>query len=224
MTEVDLAARVVQQLRENGWDLFGEVSLGDGRSIDIVAVRPESDLCLAVECKTRFGLNVLMQAALNRDWANLSTIATPPYFGESRAFERAEEQRRVALTLVTALGIGWLSVPATGPMIELATSRVHRDHRAPLLDRCTEHHKTKGIIGSQHDRYSPWRETMNRVTAYVREHPGTTIRDMLAAGLETHYRTSALAARAITAAAKRGWVHEVLARFDGRRWRLDLRR
>lgn len=101
--EEDLAKVVVDDLRERGWTVYQEVTVGSA-ACDIVAV--SGSVIWAIECKIGLGLSVLAQARGWQPLASLVSVAVLP--------GRASDSRRLAMDTAAMLGVGVLEVYEPG--------------------------------------------------------------------------------------------------------------
>ncbi len=219
--ETAVAAPVVAWLEEQGWDVYQEVTFG-GPIADIVATR--GPLVLVVECKTSLSLDVIEQAAGWVQAAHLVFVAVP----------QARSHRSFAERVLRWQGVGMLLVdipkrytPTYGATAaELVRQRVeaplHR--RAPGSDRLRAalrpEHKTAAPAGhAGGSRWTPFRETAERVARAVAARPGITLKELLS-DTSTHYRSVAAARSSLTKWIEAGVVKGVRLERDGKALRL----
>ena len=229
MQETDLAAQVVAYLDNLGFDVYQEVRgpyASDGVA-DIVGVRGAA-VCV-VECKMTFGLDVIAQA--ERWWtADYRSVAIPvPTY--RRKDSRA---RHLGLRLCEALGIGVIEVPESPSEFEevrqIVAPRLNRRspgrlHRKWNLDEAQKSFAAAGNADGK--AWSPWRRTQAEVYRVVRERPGLTTREVVAA-INHHYTKDSLAMGALIRWTNGGTygkclLPEVELRRDGRKFRWFMR-
>jgi hypothetical protein len=98
LKEIDLAAKVIDWLQSQWWEVYQEVQPHHcGRTADIVAIN--GPLVWVIETKTSLSLALLEQALRWRGYANYISIATP----SPRRYSKGEDAVRL---FVKHLGIG----------------------------------------------------------------------------------------------------------------------
>ncbi len=121
-SEIEIASRVTTWLRDEGYEVYEEVSLGYSNSVDIIAVR--KPVVVAVEVKKTLSLSVLGQAKRWIQQAHLTYVAVP--------LHKRTSSHTGAAWVCRTLGIGLLYI----------TSSVHEEVR-PVFQR---HAKTSEIL------------------------------------------------------------------------------
>ena len=146
--EAELAAVLVDDLRERGWQIYQEVEWHqNGACCDIVAV--QGGILWAIETKISLGASVLSQAKRWIGHANLASCAV--------ASARHSEARRFCQDAAAAFGIGVLEVSreghdygwtAGGPAKELVRPRFTRRCSPRLRSALREEQKTHAVAGN----------------------------------------------------------------------------
>lgn len=227
--ETDVAAAVVAWLADMGWDVYQEVSLGNGgRTADLVA--RSGAVLWAIECKVSLGLAVLEQAHDLLPYAHLVSVAV-------RQRTRHEGSWRFAREAMGAQGVGLFTVgqvfaPGEGggwiweaaqeipPGLRRTVGRITTwgarntyrkllplDQRKTLeypylRDLLVEEQRTYAAAGNAHSKHwSPWRSTCDQVRSYVSDHPGCAPKECLAA-VQHHYNSETTARGSMIQ-----WVH-----------------
>lgn len=201
LTEEDLARHVIDWLEEQHWDIYQEVSFGQGApTVDIVA--KQNYLIWMIEVKTTLNLDVLAQAEYNRFYAHFSSVAVP---GVKR--EHYNRGRKMAYGICRNLGIGLLVIDERespqwrymheGPetIVEVKTKvrpALHRSsHRMAtnsVIPILRPEHKTHGKAGTNRGGYfTPYRATMNEVRSIMEKSPGCTIKEIMEKLTQHHY-------------------------------------
>lgn len=218
--EKALAGHVVAWLRDEGWDVRQEV-VCDGRSPDIVARR--GPLLRVVECKMSFGLGVLAQASAWIPFAHSVLVACPKP-------KRKTVARYMGLQIAMGRGIGVLEVhasPKYGPppiKLEVVGRMLRRPPCLDLLRAAFDEHPpdfdgpAAGTSGG--GRLTPYRRTCETLAVLARHTPGITLRDAMKAMNGHHYASDATARSSMAENLRRGVVHGVEGRIEGRVWRL----
>ena len=231
--ETAVASAVVVYLRALGWRVYQEVqNTRGGARPDIVATWHDR-LVWIVECKTALSWDLLAQAADWRGQAHRISVAVPQRNGHRTHGPRTPglaRHRTVEEEVLGALGLGGLEVGPAGvreihaPRIS-APSRRELRHWWKLLR--PEHESGFAEAGTNGGGYyTPFRGTVRAIVAELRERPGQTTKDLVAA-VEHHYGADGAAAKNMirwlgtTALQGSGLV----ARRDGangpRRWSVD---
>jgi hypothetical protein len=188
MRETVLAAAVVAWLQSQNHDVYQEVRLHlGGRRADIVVRIPTEKTAIfwVVECKTSLSLALLDQAIKWTGQAHLVSIATP--------FCRQAFESRTANHVIAHFGVGRIDMK-DGAVRQLTPARLHR-MKAPEWDAVlNERHKTELPAGSPGGGYwTPYRQTCERIAAWVAKHPGCTMAEAVRGIKEHHYASDASA-------------------------------
>lgn len=216
-SEVELGKVVVAWLEAQHYDVYQEVQpeAGFGGVIDIVA--RQGARVTIVELKLRLGLKVIDQAWRWSDRAHL-TYAAVPYADSPRS------EFGFACRVAEKFGVGVLGVRPGIPDVlppevqELARPRFNR--RPILLDRLlarlTEQHRTYAEAGNADGRrWTSFRATCTEMAAYVAQHPGASIREVMA-NVKHHYRTPATARSSMAQWLTAGKVPGIRLEREGR--------
>jgi len=208
--EQSLASEVAQHLRRQKYEVYGEVQMEQGgKRPDIVATPELAQSILVVECKMHLGLDVMLQAAKWRPYANWVAVATPP-LGRS-------EDEAIKREILEGLKLGWIVVGRSG-IAEPVPAPLLRTELGELGQHLREEHKFWALPGNADSSYfTVFRSDVQQLIAYVREHPRCTLEEILAAQV-THYRTVE-SARALVGLARKGKLGPIVAKHDGVRAR-----
>lgn len=196
-SEQAIAEVVVAWLEALGADVYQEVEVSGGVADIVARVRAEIWI---VEVKTSLSLALLTQAVDRRRLAHRVFIAAP----------HTRNQRDVA-AICDELGIGLLDVHPASPYVQVAghdigqpAVRIVSDSRrwntrpVELAARLRPEHKTHakaGAIGAG-GRWTPFRDTCERLARLVRAEPGIALKDAIAK-IRHHYRSTASARTSI---------------------------
>jgi len=208
-SEAELAARVVNWLREDGWKVYQEVD-GPGGIADIVAVKGTTTA--VVECKLALNLTVLEQAARWIPYSYFSCIAVPHYtYGVPDGY-------RFGKTVAAKFGLSVIQVQSKPSIItNYPPPRDERDrarqcqqkhgicqaiweqrpdgwNHAESLRRLSRYlhdeQQTFAAAGSPTGkRWTPFKGTVQSFEAYVKAHPGCTIKEVCE-NAKHHWRTN----------------------------------
>lgn len=232
--ETAIAGAVVDFLRALGWRVYQEVqSSRGGARPDIVATWRDR-LVWIVECKTALSWDLLAQAADWRGRAHRVSVAVPPRHGHRTYGPRTPglgPARTVEEEVLDALGLGGLEAGPTGvreiraPRLQVPSRRELQHWWRTLRPEHEAGFAAAGTCGGGY--FTPFRGTVRAIVAELRERPGLTTKELVAA-VDHHYGADAAAAKNMvrwlgtTALEGSGLV----ARRDGPagpwRWSVDL--
>lgn len=168
-----MATRVVAWLREQQWDVFQEVQTPSGAA-DIVAVQHKR--VWVIEAKMRLSFEVLVQAERHIGHAHWVSVAVPT------------AHTALAARFCRLLRVGLIQVSGCG-VFEKEDAPLHRGRVDKLLAKIEPEHRDHCAAGTPGGGgWSPFKRTCRDVLAYVREHPGCTLKEMVA-GIKHHYAT-----------------------------------
>lgn len=212
--ETDLGPPVLRWLAEHGWTTYQEVDAWAGRA-DIVATCGR--LLAVVEMKTSLSFELLYQAQRWRGVAHLVWVAVP--------MAKASDGRRMAEHCFAQEGIGILTVRDVGAPEPYTWVE---DVRRPAFNRTAEVHHVRSRLRPEHQtatqagssgnvpgRWTPFRETCDRLRAHVAEHPGVPLADALGA-IEHHYASAASAKAHVVELIRRGVITGLRVERQGR--------
>lgn len=213
--ESDMGPPVEQWLVEQAFEVYHEVDYRDGRP-DLVGVR--GPIVCAIELKLSFGLDVLAQARRKLQSANLVWVAVP-------SVHRDYSIRALLREVAAWKGIGILTVGSYGYhdrfLVKEELEPEFRRKVMPFLRNAIrpEHKEYARAGSSRGGHFTPFKGTCGRVKRYIDEHPGATMKQLLAE-VETHYASSASARSNLVAMIEKGIVPGVRLERDGKQWRL----
>jgi hypothetical protein len=175
MKEVDVAKYFTEYL--SNYDLYFEIP---GLHVDIVA--KSENILIACEVKRSLNFKVIEQAARNCHWFHYSYICVPKSKDMSFAMQICEQ-----------FGIGVLVVDITrslkGYVCELKKPRLNRHaHKMIKYVELPEMSKRSipGASGSDGTTITPFKETVENITRYLRRHNGAPLREVYD-NVATHY-------------------------------------
>ena len=115
---------------------------------------------------------------------------------------------------------GFGDVPPSSLLREqLAPSLLRRADVAVLLDALRPEHKAE-LAGTNHGGYwTPCKETLREVSAFVASHPGSTLREVVES-VKSHYANKRTFSQSIPWMLKKGLLKGVEMRRDGKALRL----
>lgn len=201
-SEAELAVEVVKWLADQGWDVYEEVQVSQGGDrADIVAVR--NGLVWVVECKNRFDLSVIAQAAAWTFYAHAVSIAVP--VGHRSAARWLGEQ----VCRERGIGVIYASKIIDGDLMPgrwgYAPPRLQRRANVKrLVATLSEGHK-RYRAGTKGEYHTPWRQTCEHVQRAVKRRPGLTLKELVDA-VDHHYASDAGCKRGVVEGIRRGWI------------------
>jgi hypothetical protein len=192
ISETELAQCVVNWLIANGWEVFQEVRLfHQGSPIaDIVARRGQ---CVwIIECKTSFNADVVEQAYHWLHYAHIRSIAYPKE-------KRQDRTKSFLKTVAGVFGVGLLKVDIyKGYNSDLNHHTIiykpgdfekHPRLADKVIAELKPEHQQYSKAGTKGGGYyTPFKHTCQQIVAYVREHPGSTIKEILE-NVQHHYKS-----------------------------------
>lgn len=237
MRETELAKSVITWLEGNGWDVYQEVQpLRCDRVADIVAV--SGPTLWIIECKTTLGLSVMAQALLWIGWAHYVSVAVPDARhsrGRSYAYGCLEQDTGLIEVYKEPVYTPEIKGPRGrqrflredwSGVAERVAPKLHRKHPsaaaariARLRAELSPQHKTYAEAGNAGGRrWTPFRQTCERMRAAVANNPGMGTKELIA-NLRHHYMSAASARGTLSRLAQEGVIEGVRCVKEGSRLR-----
>lgn len=207
MTEIDLAAKVIEWLKDQKWEIYQEVSLGYANAVvDIVALR--DGVTWAIETKLSLSLALLEQAHNLIWYSNYVSIAIPP--------RRNVKGHKIAGIMMNQLGIG-----------EIIVSDQARERGRAKLRRIKEIYSIKRFLNDAQKDYAPagnsnrlywsaFKYTSQQVKEFVSKYPGATLKEIVD-GIKHHYSSSVTARSSVAKWIETGVIEGLYVRRDGKK-------
>lgn len=177
-TEVDLAQCIINYLEAKGWDVYQEVSHGQGYpSCDIVGVY--EGLYWAIETKKTFGLQVLEQANYWRYRAHFVSVGIPE---QTSSYSKRSTKFNVTQKLCDATGIGILSAsPSWGSSHVIEKAKFNRKANCYSFKQlCRPELKTSNRAGEpSKGKTSVFSVFRDDLIALVAKKPGVSMKDAI---------------------------------------------
>lgn len=196
-SEVELAEEVVKWLKDLKFEVYQEVQTGPCCPIaDIVAV--QNNIYWIIETKIAYGLEVMEQAFYWKRMANYVSIATPRRKGSP-----------LKDWILKQMGVGHLETEP-GHIIERVKPSLARIKKeASIKQHLKEQQKSWSKAGNNEgSRWTPFAQTCENITDYVKKHPGCTLKEMID-NVETHYRSTSSAKNSLRQWLAAGYVKGV---------------
>lgn len=203
--EIVLGARVVAELRAQQWRVYQEVT-GRGGRADIVAT--QGPFVWVVECKIRFGLDVLAQAWGWRKYAHFVSIAV---WSARRSWSTFGSR------VLADYGIGCLVVDEHAVHEHMPPAFLRRANTEELRGRLTPDLEAYGAQAGNADShfYSRFKQTCTEVQRFVKLRPGCTLKQVIE-GIRHHYASTSSARASLAHWMERGKVPGVRLERDGK--------
>lgn len=207
LSEEALGALVVQYLLDDGWEVFQEVALGSVADIVVTRkTREGATLLGVVEVKTSLSLTLLAQAHSWKGNANVIWIAYPkPKWTKSAHFGlQVASQNHLGVLHITPGGVSEYKPPGLA-----------RKRNDALLDQLRPEHQEgyakAGARGGGH--YTPFKATVQRLQAVVRNQPGITLREAVLAS-QHHYTRNSTAIACLAKYLRDGVIDGIIEKVD----------
>lgn len=210
ISEIELAERVVNWLKEQGWEIYQEVAFMSSKIADIVAIKDNQSW--VIECKTSFGLKVLEQAFDWKVFANYVSVAVP---------YRSIYKSKIANIILNDLKIGALLISVKG----WDESRRVEEYLKPIFYDCGKiniikylhnEQKTWAQAGSKSgNRYTKFKGTVNQIYEYLKLHPGSTLKEIIK-NIHHHYSKDSTAQSAISAWIRNGVIKNIDIKLENK--------
>lgn len=213
ISETDVAKPIVEWLAADGWEVYQEVQYSRYGSVhDIVAKKGKILWC--VETKTTLSFSVIEQAW--RAPFPLRSVGIPI------ARWRRKDPHDFPKMVCERLGIGVFEVSpglnrVAGYQPPDLIRTNHEYAKCYILPHLVEGQKSyKMAGGTAGGHLTPYRETMDRVLAFIGSHPGCALKDIFAhLGSDHHYANDVSARSAIPNA---------LRKFEADRVRIETKK
>jgi hypothetical protein len=187
--ETEIAARVVEWLESQYWDVYQEVAY-NGKVADIVAT--SGYLTWIIECKRSLSLALLEQAMIWKQYgvAHYLSVATPYKFHIVRGGQ-------AAIWFLRQQGIGLIYVRPY-EVHQNIPAKLYRRAFTSLRKSLNDRQKTYVKAGNADGRYwTPFQETCRTLRRFVGENPGVCLKDAIN-GIRHHYSSDSSARACIS--------------------------
>lgn len=234
MKETELAGKVVDYLRLDGWTVYQEVQMYGyaSRVADIVATQRfgQTELIWIIECKCSMTTSVCEQAWYwNQHWASHYVSIAIPNLRRSKGFYYLYETLKnhgIGILEVTNHNQHWMNkdkdLPPSFVSEDLRPQlfRTHQDYRRRTLDKLHELHKTYAPAGNADGKkLTAFNYTVSELEKAVRQSPGKTMDEILRY-TDHHYSSAASAKASIFKWIHRGVIKNIRLVKEGRVTRL----
>lgn len=186
ISEIEVAAKLVKWLMEQGWEVYQEVQLDYWTTVDICAVKRDEKIAWLIEVKT--SINKILQRQVNRHRCHYTHIsAAVPYP------KRYTARRDEFIKELKNRGIGFIHIHDSGEIEIVNECNPDKDkfclkNKNEKLFNLPEEYKTYCMAGSQHGFLTPYKLTCLNIVDYVKEHPGCSLKEVVL-GVSHHYKT-----------------------------------
>lgn len=200
LKEEDLAIKVLQHMKDEGWDCYPEAQLKYARGrADIAALK--DDTFRIVEAKTSLSLQLLNQA---NEWIHMQGVdevcVAVPNVRISRLVEEILRWKGIGLYHVIR-GFNQrhqrFGVKEVQEIIAPRRLEVHKARRKRVIESL--HPDMKNYKPGTTSGYStPYNRTIKMILEYLKDHPESTLDDLVK--LDHHYASKSSAKRSLTMA------------------------
>ncbi len=216
--EETIAGAVVTYLEQQAWDVYQEVEYVGSRA-DIVAT--SGFIVRVVEVKTSLTAALVEQAWGWKPWAHYVHIAVP-----KPKIRHRVPGRSVLLSFCLAHGIGIFHVQKREPRwseqderkskFEIKEAEMAKLNRKALAahfrNAIRPEHKNWGRAGNADNKYyTPWRGTCEAWRAYIKQHPGCSIKELVDK-VGHHYQSDSTARSCMSGYLRNGTIPGVEVR------------
>lgn len=184
--ESEIGAILLPWLESEGWEVFPEVEIYKTSPIaDLVCRRGK--IIWVIELKKSLTLDLLAQASYWERHANYVSVAVP-------ALKRKKERTtQFAERVLRDYGIGLIKIQQQGrdfSIYEHIRPKFVRKVFPGCFKILNEGHQKMGVAGtSSSERWTPFKETVQNVKAFLKKNPGATYKEVMS-GIKHHWHTS----------------------------------
>jgi hypothetical protein len=206
-SETELGRKVVSYLVSEGWEVFQEVQYSSHtRRADIVARR--GSIVWVIELKNSLSLDVISQAMEWTGWAHLISVAVP-------SITKWTGGRYLGERILKEKGIGLITVE----FLVFRCEWGRFDRKPQLLPRLQkaliDERKTYAEAGSQHNYYTSFRATTDKLRKYLGKAGEATMKEIVEQ-IDHHYNSDSTARACLTRWIKEGVIEGIGSRTTGR--------
>lgn len=215
-TEEQLAEKVVDFLKTEGWEIYQEVEPMHGRSVaDIVCTKDNK--VLVVECKLALGISVMSQAWHWKTFADYIAVAVPTSACGST------KEKLFCYDILRSFGIGLITSAGLRTRWNIVGTKQSAIQKSILLKSLNEKHKTWAKAGNnKRSKWSPFQETVSNITKYVAENNGCDI-DVMLNEIKVHYKKTSTAKVSILKYIRMGVIKNILVKTVNKITRLYIK-
>lgn len=218
MREEELAAKAVEWMRGDDWEVFQEVTGVCGRA-DLVGMR--GGRSRIVEVKMGLSLALLAQAESWTRYKCAHEVCVVVPAPKCRRFSGPPRSRLYALDLCRKMGVGvYYFVSARGRFDNLLSEEVppvamEVDNIRDISQHLAEEMKNTPAGSNRGGYWTPFRKTAKAMADHVAEHPGCSVREVVDA-IEHHYSSNTSARGCLRRLAVDGHIESVRATVESR--------
>lgn len=171
LKETELAKYLIEYLKKKGYDYYQEVKVLD-KVCDVVIKLPDNKVW-CIEIKVSPSLRLLEQAIYLSQYAHFVSIFTAFYNFTIRE-------------ICKKCGFGYFYGTEINEMPKPLENQ--QAYAEPILKRLNNAQKDFCPAGSKSGPWSPYKNTLIQLEKYVKEHPGCTVKDIVAS-VPHHYQS-----------------------------------
>lgn len=177
MKETEVAEKVIEYMKNDGWEVFKEVyePFNMYRRIDIVCKK--HNILWAIECKSSINFKILMQGAKGKTYCHFASIAVPVVKDhDANSFTRQYcEERGIGMFVIDEYtvkrGTGMIGIDEYSVNCKVYPKYNRRNLSEYLLPNLHETYKSTDVIaGSRDSFWSPYRQTIQNIVAILKKH------------------------------------------------------
>ena len=192
MKETELAEKFIEYF--DGQDVYQEVPANG--IIDIVVVMGKA--LIGIEVKTRLSFEVIEQAHENRYNVNYTYIAVP-----------SPRRQGFGFKICNMLGIGVLTYDEYEGVREVVSPQNTHIKGTPYYHKLKlEPWMKRSVAGSQNDRMTAFKATIENMVSYIKRFPGCTLKQCLANCDGYHWGSLSSARSAVYVWLQRGVIKD----------------
>jgi len=210
--ETDIAASIIAWLEAQEWETYKEVmAFHSGQRADIVATK--GNLIWVIETKTTLTFEVISQALGWKGFAHFISIGLPERLSKSSGRTLAESfvhDCRLGIIIV-----GKNHVHSKPPPINREIFMIDYMRRGLIPQR-----KSSIAGNANHDYYTPWRETCERLAKVVKANPGISMKDAVTELKHHHYCSDATAIASLRQWLRAGKLKGIEGRIEAGKLKL----
>ena len=207
--ETDLAAKVVEWLNAQHWDVYQEVKVG-GSIADIVGI--QNNLVWVIECKTSLSLSLICQAIEWKRYSHFVSVAAPVH---RNVFSKS---RQGAEKILKQYGIGIINVRMDREEINIPQTKpaLNRKAMSDIVKKSlNDNQKTAAPAGSQGGYWTPFQETSRGIKRMVDKYPGICLKDLIEK-ISHHYASDKTAKACVRHWIEKGIIRDIMIKKEGK--------
>ena len=207
--EQELAARVIEYLKEDHWDIYQEVVCPGGVA-DIVAVR--GNLKWVIECKLSVSMTLLGQAIERQPYFHYTSIAIPNTRRDNASYRFIHQFLRWK-----GIGLFEVNPPCYHEVMNYARlePKLFRKAKTDVIKLYEEQKDMVGAGACHGGYFTPFKRTCRNVQEVVKKEPGITLKELINKA-DHHYSSNSTAKQSIRYYIEIGVIDGIEMKKDGK--------